>query len=232
MSYRPEDYAFAVVGEHVDGRLRNVARYTCSKCPATFDITLRRGTTLEPEPIAKHARRAGWEIGTRASAHRCPDCQRRGKGRQAIIEAALSKGMERVETAAPPTPAPPTTEAPKENPMASSATPLKPAGALPRDPTSAERVKIRGLLDKHFDDASGCYLDGYSDQRVGAEVGVPWAIVAKMREAAYGPIRVDPELQALRADIGRFKAEAEAMTGKARDLEARLAALEKKAAAS
>lgn len=70
-----------------------------------------------------------------------------------------------------------------------------------REATTHERVLIRGLLDKHFDDAAGVYLDGWSDQRIGEEVKVPWAIVTRIREVGYGPILVDPEVAALRAEI-------------------------------
>jgi hypothetical protein len=68
-------------------------------------------------------------------------------------------------------------------------------------PTQAQRLKIRDLLDNHFDDKAGAYLDNYSDEKIGAEVGIGHAAVTMIREAAYGPIRVDPELAALRAEL-------------------------------
>lgn len=63
--------------------------------------------------------------------------------------------------------------------------------------TVDERVGVRNLLDTHFDDKAGAYLNSYSDQRIGKEVNVPWAAVAKMREAAYGPLKSNPELDAI-----------------------------------
>lgn len=73
--------------------------------------------------------------------------------------------------------------------------------ATPRDPTQQERIKIRQLLDHRFDDEAGCWLDGYSDQKAGEELDLPWSMVTRIREAAYGPIRVDPEVAALRAEL-------------------------------
>lgn len=81
------------------------------------------------------------------------------------------------------------------------------APAVPAAPTNDQRLKIRTLLDKHFDDAKGRYLDGYTDQRVGAEVDVPWAAVTAIREAAYGPLRVDPEVDALQRAVAAIEAD-------------------------
>lgn len=64
-----------------------------------------------------------------------------------------------------------------------------------------QRQKVRSLVDDHFDDERGCYAIGWSDQRIGKEVGVPWALVTQLREAAYGPILIDPEVDALRNAI-------------------------------
>lgn len=97
-----------------------------------------------------------------------------------------------------------------------------------RDPTHEERFKIRRALETHFDDAQGAYLDGWSDQRIGKELNLPWAMVSKIREAAFGPIRVDPELVALRAEAAKLAAQlVEAAKAHAALVEAQ-AALEKR----
>lgn len=69
-----------------------------------------------------------------------------------------------------------------------------------RELTPEERQRVRTLLDSQFDDSKGMYLEGYSDQRVGEEAKVPWSAVRKMREAAYGPLKTVPELEALAAE--------------------------------
>lgn len=106
---------------------------------------------------------------------------------------------------------------------------------LPRDPTPNEKAKVRLLLDHHFDDAAGRYLDGYSDQRIGEETEIPWASVKLLREAAYGPLREDPvileirgELKSLRSAMGPAIAGAAQATATVRALEERLTAAEEK----
>jgi len=60
------------------------------------------------------------------------------------------------------------------------------------------------MLDKHFDDKAGHYLDGKSDQTIADELKVPRIFIERIREAAYGPIRVDPEVQKLMDDVDRL----------------------------
>lgn len=64
-----------------------------------------------------------------------------------------------------------------------------------------EKRKIRHELDKHFDEEVGRYSEGYSDQRVGQEIGMPWAFVTAYRESEYGPIRTDTELDNFEAEL-------------------------------
>lgn len=137
---------------------------------------------LNPEAAAKAAARMGWEADAwRRSVARCPECQ-----------AARRGGGDRAEK--------------KDTSMGekTGSGPSIPAKEALRDPTQQERLRIRSVLDKHFDDDAGCWLDGYSDQKAGEECGVPWAMVTRIREAAYGPIRVDPELAALNAEAKRL----------------------------
>ena len=78
--------------------------------------------------------------------------------------------------------------------------------AVVREPTAEHRLRIRRALDEHFDDAKGCYLDGMTDQRLGDNLKVPWKWIEQIREAAYGPIRTDPEIEAVRGEIVAIKA--------------------------
>lgn len=80
-----------------------------------------------------------------------------------------------------------------------------------RELTPAEKRKVRELLDGHFDEELGAYLDGYSDERIAAEVMAPRAAVTKIREDAYGPIKVDPELQAIRERLDKLEKDAGAL---------------------
>jgi hypothetical protein len=64
-----------------------------------------------------------------------------------------------------------------------------------------ERHAVRSLLDAHFDDKIGRYLDSYSDQRIAETVGVATFHVTAMREAAYGPIIEKGAEEILREEV-------------------------------
>lgn len=157
---------------------------------------------LNPEACARVAERAGWKADAfHPSVNRCPACRAKRGG---------GDKPEKEATAMP--------------------EPTKPPAQL-REATPQERQRIRAILDRQFDDAAGSFLDGYSDQRIGEELNLPWAMVTKIREAAYGPIRVDPEVAGLRAEIGNAQRQIDAMSTSLASLKARLDALEKKRAA-
>lgn len=68
-----------------------------------------------------------------------------------------------------------------------------------RNPTIKEVLAVSELLDRFF--ADGVYLDGYSDERVSKEKDIPRAIVSRIRDEGFGPIKGDPELEAIKADL-------------------------------
>lgn len=170
---------------------REVARFVCHRCEAHVESPLVKSgqrRRMNPEATIKRIVAVGWHInGQRVE---CPRCQA-----ASVSRAAGEK----------PDPKPATTPTAKVIPM---------ADIKPREPTPQERVKIRGVLDSHFDDGAGCWLDGYSDQKAGEEIGVPWALVTRIREAAYGPIRVDPEIAGLRAELVQIGRELAALSEK------------------
>jgi hypothetical protein len=84
----------------------------------------------------------------------------------------------------------------------------------PRSPTTDERLKIRALLDKHFDDAIGEYLDGMNDEKIAAAVNVPRVLVSGIRDAAYGPVRVNPELREIQNRLNNLQTELDDLRGK------------------
>lgn len=100
--------------------------------------------------------------------------------------------------------------------------PTAPALKLPRAITADERAKVRALLDINFDDTKGMYIDGYSDMRIGAEVNVPWATVAIIREAAYGPIREDQRVTEIRAEIARLRSDMLLFNNRIEQVEAKI----------
>jgi hypothetical protein len=91
-----------------------------------------------------------------------------------------------------------------------------------RDPTPEQRFKIRSMLDKSFDDAAGMYLDGLDDQKVAEAAGVPRIIVERMRETAYGPVKITAEQAAAKAELASLRGELAQLATKISELEARL----------
>ncbi len=63
---------------------------------------------------------------------------------------------------------------------------------------SSEAIKRQrqafALLDEHFQVDEGCFAPGWSDAKISKETGLAATAVAKLREAAYGPIKISPEL--------------------------------------
>jgi glycine/D-amino acid oxidase-like deaminating enzyme len=65
-------------------------------------------------------------------------------------------------------------------------------------------VKVFKKLEEVF--AGGRYAAGWSDERVGKECGgLSKAFVAEIREAEIGPIKGDPEVDALKADVASLE---------------------------
>jgi len=109
--------------------------------------------------------------------------------------------------------------------LGNSGLPSLPAASSPppppisvREPTPGQRSMLRGLLDRHFDADDGMYLDGLSDQALAERVNVPRVVVERMREAAYGPIRVSPEMVAIRTDAEKLSADIRDITAMVADL--------------
>ena len=115
---------------------------------------------------------------------------------------------------------------PKPGTITTAPAPAAPVAAVPRGLTSDERQKVRHLLDTYFDDKVGGYIENYTDQRIGRECEVPWATVREIRETAYGPIREDARLAAIKGELARL--EKQVLDEKERSVSA-IVALEKTA---
>jgi hypothetical protein len=167
--------------------MRTVAEFPCSRCDAATRLRISSDKPLNVEKLANTAKNAGWQTdGRRRSWNLCPTCARARNRNDTDSE--LKDVVPMTATSPPQKAATLINGAPQKTTVQASA-------------TTEQRMKIRALLDKHFDDASGCYLDGQSDQRIAEEVGVPRVVVEGIREAAYGPIREDPVVSELRAEI-------------------------------
>jgi hypothetical protein len=194
---------YVVMGVSHGDAHRKVARFTCARCPETIDITGKPGSKISPDFVTKLAIRAGWHADCfRKSRALCPTC---------------IKG------------APKTNPEPKEPPM-STTTQAKPPSTIPTPLTSDQRLRIRGLLDEHFDDKAGMYLANMTDAKLAEQVNVARVHVEQIREAAYGPIRINPEITGLRNEIVQVKREIETHQAAVDALRAKVVGIEQRVA--
>ncbi len=98
---------------------------------------------------------------------------------------------------------------------------VEPINVPPRSLTLVEMRKVMAALDDHFNAEKGIFDPGWSDQRIADEVGVPRASVVLVRREAFGEIKLDPELQEIKAEIDQ-------MLGKLAALSDRVAKIEEK----
>lgn len=178
-----QPYGFDLVNAVHGQERKTMARFICARCESNYlDVPVTTGQRLAPIGLARSAERKGWDADpVRRSHTRCPDCKARRLDND--VDAELKKVEAKMATSAPAL-------------LNGSAT-IVPV----RDPTADERAEIRRLLEKNFDEGLGCYLAGYSDQRVAEEVNVPRVVVERLRDTAYGPIRVSPEMLAARKEV-------------------------------
>lgn len=208
------DCSFEKIVTYEGGAGATYARFTCVDCSKTLDLSMRHGASLAPIAYAKMAAREGWSVHPLKKAKVfCGACFSREHVNDPDSELKKVTLMSNVQPLSIPTPA----------------TKAAPVAAAPvvsvRDVTPETRHKIRHLLDKHFDDAAGAYLDGMSDEAVAEQLGIPRIAVEQLREAAYGPLKIDPVLSGLRVDLAQLKGEIEDYRAKGMRLEAAIMAL-------
>ncbi len=179
-----------------------VARLWCAECGETLDLRLT--TSRHADDIERRARAKGWDCDkNRPRRTICPTCKVRPRPPAKMVPKPVPR----------PIAAKPISPVPLEIPM----TTLRPA-------TPDERMRIRHKLDEVFDDSKGMYLDNYCDRRVAEELKLPRKMIEQIREAAYGPIRTDPEIEQLRTDITALIAQASTLANRLAEVEKRFQA--------
>jgi len=207
--------------------IRHEAIFVCAGCDKKAILNI--GEVHNPEKLANRLAKHGWR-GTAWCPRRdirCPECLR-GKSetndttselrkyinqqsrKSAMLMAADPEIAKAVHGAIAP-------EQPQEN--TDMARPKAPEIG---NPTSDQRVAIRAALDKHFDDKQGIYLDGQSDEKIASELDFPRKWVSDIRDAAYGPIRENPAVTQLKAEIEAVRSEINADAIHRTDFEARI----------
>lgn len=220
------------------GAWREVARYTC-KCGNEMDIPIRSGSGMSFDQHRKYLTQRDWEASANCLTVVCPSCSKRsGSAARARQKWHLPEPEPQVILGPEPLPEPPPEPVTVEVQPAEATQPMsKPSPAQPMSkPSPAQRLQMRRLLDKFFDDAEGAYLEGASDESIAGDLQVPVAWVSEIRDAAYGPIRVTPEMLTLRADIDRAQTRSAALAaqlvelvGKVNELQTEIDALKTRA---
>lgn len=165
------------------GRDEVVVRCSHDGCPESLSFSNR-----PPELLAKDIANKGWFVGKKRRY--CPAHTERPTGRPPLRlvepDASPAAIAATEEPAVPPKPA------------AMHQPPITPAV---RKPTIIETRKICDLVERYFDPAEGMYSGGYSDERIGDELDLPPALVALVRDEAFGKLKVNPHIAEAKAEV-------------------------------
>lgn len=148
------------------------AQLGCKCCSNRESISLRKH--LPPEVIAKKFGSMGWDVNRTNGT--CPACK--------ISEKQAPKQEEEMVIVAP-------------------KKPVEPAQAKTvslAEPTMRQMRDIFEALEMYWSSEKGQYTGGYSDEKIGAEMGLPSVVIAKVRKEAFGDFKFDPEIEALMAE--------------------------------
>jgi hypothetical protein len=186
------------IGTGMDaGRRFFVGTVKCD-CGRTLDMRLRRN--MPPEKVIQNAERQGWRWRGRHQWD-CDACRAAPP-----IKPSAIYDTPPPQIAPPPRPSPPLPMSviiPKDSKLEKIAVDNK------APPPMAKVRKIMDLLESHFDADKGTYTAGWHDQRIADEVNEPRAAIMSIREEAFGPIRVHPEITELRGFLAGLEAECE-----------------------
>ena len=154
-------------------------------------------------------RKAGWRLGRARKYDVCPTCvaldrQERSRAREERTRAKLADVFppELKLLAAP-------QEAAAQEGAPATADAAAPVAESPREMTRADRRIIIAKLEEVYLDEEAGYADGWSDQRVAADFGVPRAWVARLRDENFGPEASSAQTRKLIADARAVLAEAD-----------------------
>lgn len=175
-------------------------RLQCSACPegeslGHTNIGEERATHVVPQTFA----RRGWIVGRTPERDLCPACAHASGPIPMKPEPSpmVSNTVTPMRSAAPAAPAA------QAKPEA--------AGALPpREMSRDERRIINAKIDEVYVDEAHGYTIGWNDDRVAADLGVPRAWIAKMRDENFGPDH-NVEVTKARGEADRLTAEMAAL---------------------
>lgn len=202
--------SFAVTAERLGGNtVHRHAVANCTSCSATERVGMV--SAIPPAIVLKKFRQKGWDFDHRGFPI-CPACQTAARAKRPALRVVAS-AAETAPTAPSAPPPPPAPQAPTPLAQAAPAAAPKPTQTKKETPTmdpapqtlapAAMRI-VFGLLEEHFDTATGQYASGWSDRKVSETAKVAMVHVSRIRDDAFGPVRADPELQAIQAEQTRI----------------------------
>jgi hypothetical protein len=166
---------------------------SCSTCSFTDRIHLQ--DSISPAGVHQKLRKRGWLTNERKRAKCfCPICATKPKEKTTVN--ANVTITPKSELAARQSPAPVV-----DRVELSSAAMQQ----LLREPTMFEIRRIIEAVGIYFDETEGRYTKGYSDQKIGEELNLPWAMVQKVRDQSGYKLKIDPEVAKLSSDIATVK---------------------------
>jgi len=137
------------------------------------------GMALPPDQVAKKFKQHGWVQKSRIWT--CLQCQLNER-RKSVKPAVVSP-----------------------SPAQLAITVDKPAAPVIA-PTTKQVLAIGSLIEQYFNTSTGLYEASWSDDAVAKKLGLPRAMIEKVREEGYGPLKLPPELMSLKSEIDTISA--------------------------
>jgi hypothetical protein len=193
--------------------LRGAVEFTGTAVAQTLHLPCLRGHTVDfelsphtsPDVAAKRLLRAGWTIGKHLT---CPEHTRKKRAPEPkiIIKEELMPDVLPAAVDLPP--------------------PTVTAKAPPSDRARAAQREALNWLTESFNVEKGTYAKDVSDLTIAKETGLATAVVAKLREDFYGPLKAPGEIEEFRNALKNLRddisAQGETLRQAVRTLELRL----------
>ena len=161
---------------HPGGVTRSIATLMCTAAGCDRQQSLKQTKSLPPEALAQKFKAHGWDMKIGRKRVVCPRCRNKPKE----VNDPMSK-LTKIPTAK---------------------TSAQPVGHAPNP---RQQRQIYSLLDEHFREDEGRYLNGYSDQKVSDETGIAVDVIRTCRRQAYGDIKPPSEVAAFQAEVGDLR---------------------------
>jgi len=207
--------------EFTDGAYHTIVTAHCIECGGEGRLHWNTGGN-HPDFVARKYRGMGWQFDAyRPRKCVCPECVT-GKKSPAGAPATQEEPDDMAKSNSY---TPPTTDTAV---LRAAQTMMEGEDITGRALTANEKARVRRLLDSHFDDQLGRYIDNYDDERVSKETNIPRAFVSEYRELAYGPLKADPAVEAVKAEAVALRQEFVELSHALDAIRARVASVEGK----